>query len=594
MSRRLLLLFIGVLSGLRAEWSVPAGETSAPPTAARLAEIGGVVGTEGWGAVERAARDAALAAYAKDRTDAAEAWLLVAQWARFFGDNQRAVVQRWITAVNEARVGHANMPRDYSHVPDAPVSTLVRAEFGAWLLANRDFSRAFFELLSPLDYRLETVRILDELHAADPRRFARHAQLALAIALVADVPPPPGWPHGQVSLDLLPRRLPSPAAAFAYWSGADDRGQTLHRLARLSAAELKFVVDSAAPLAELDWARQSVKGPLARLPGTYDAVRYRLDRLDRNVLNWPEPSYALPVILEAGGICVDQAYFASHAGKALGVPTLMFRGAGLDGRHAWFGYLDEGQRWQLDVGRYADQRYVAGLAFDPQTWGNVSDHELAFLAEGFRRLPAYRQSQVHAAVAEEQLRLGRAADALRAARKAVNYERRNLRAWDVLGAALAGTGADARTREGALREAALAFQRYPDLNASFMRHVIAVLRERGETSAADHEERLLAQKFQAQRIDLSVRQAAEIVGRAMRTQPVAEQVQAYNRALEQYGPGARVEFFDKIVRPFVEHLAATGYRDDAKRAVDRARAVLEITPGRQLDRELAELAARVR
>ena len=35
-----------------------------------------------------------------------------------------------------------------------------------------------------------------------------------------------------------------------------------------------------------------------------------------NVGMWPDKSYSLPAILGAGGICVDQAYFATQAGKA--------------------------------------------------------------------------------------------------------------------------------------------------------------------------------------------------------------------------------------------------------------------------------------
>ena len=161
-------------------------------------------------------------------------------------------------------------------------------------------------------------------------------------------------------------------------------------------------------------------------------VRYRMDRVQTRTMNWPESTYPLWDILRDGGICVDQAYFATEAGKARGVPTLLFAGAGSEGRHAWFGFLDENRKWQLDAGRYAEQRFLTGLAYDPQTWQALSDHEIQFLAERFRALPSYRQSRVHAAFANELLRAGRKDEAAASARKAVNYERRNLAAQEIL------------------------------------------------------------------------------------------------------------------------------------------------------------------
>ncbi len=593
MGRGFLLVVVLGLLPARAAWPVSEAEAVVPPSAERLDGLITLASVQGWGPVESGAIEASLVAYGRNRTDAAEAWLLVARWARIFGANQREVVDRWISAVNDARLGHPNMATRY-HPPDEALSALISADLGAWLLANRDFSRTFFEQLSPVDYLPAVLDILDRLHGADPRRFSRQAQLALAIALVYDVPPPPHWPHGQVEAGVLPRRLPTPEAAFVFWSEAEERGQTLQRLSRLSAAELKFMVDTSAPLPELEWARRSVRVPLTQLAVTYDSVQYRHDRMDRNVMSWPASSYALPIILREGGICVDQAYFASHAGKARGVPTLLFRGAGLDGRHAWFGYLDTGDRWQMDAGRHAEQRYVAGLAFDPQTWGDVSDHELSFLAEGFRRLPTYRQSMIHTWFAGELLRLGRVAEARESARRAVNHEARNLLGWETLLTALDREGADVRTREGTLREAAQALQRYPDLNATFLRRVAASLRARGQISAADNEERMLARKFQGGRTDLSVQQAAEMVTRAMETQPLGEQMRIYNLGLEQYGRGAQMEFFDKVVEPFVNHLIDRGHPAEARRAVERARELMEVVPGRQLERELNELTGRIR
>lgn len=591
MGRRLIvyLALASVLAVARAEVSVPAAEAGDPPKPARLAALRAAAANDGWPAIETAARDAAFAAYARDRTEAAEAWLLVARWAQLFGEKQAVFVNRWIDALNAARLGHPNMQRRYD-VPDALLSACVSPELGAWLLENRAFSQAFFETLSPYDYQPGVLSILDALHAADASTFTAYAQLALAVAVVYDVPPPPGWPHAQVDARLLPRRLPPPATAFNFWVEADRKNRTLHKLTRLEASELKFVVDVSAPFPELVWAQQSLRLPLAQLAKAYDAVRYRTDRLQAGEMDWSEENYALPTILARGGICVDQAYFAAQGGKARGVPTLVFRGAGLDGRHAWFGYLDGQRRWQMDAGRHAEQRYVSGVAFDPQTWADISDHEIGFLSDGFRTLPPFQQARVHALVAAELLRVDRPAEAQRAARKAVNYERRYLAGWETLLAAQVRAGAELRDRETALREAAAAFQRYPDLNVRFLRQAIGLLRERGETSAADNEERLLARKFQARRSDLSVAQVAETLERAIATQPPAEQVRTYNRVLEQYGRGAGMEFFDKIVQPFVTRLTAQGRKAEARQALEKARSILQPETGRQLDQELSALA----
>lgn len=577
---------------LASSWKIPADEARELPSTTRLAEIPAAASAEGWSSVEAGAMEAAFAAMAENRTDAAEAWLLVGRWARLFGASQRTVVNRWIEAMNAANAAHPNMAKEYLP-PDGAMSSLVNPDLGAWLFANREFSRSFFEALSPLDYPPAVIGILDTLHRADSRRFERHALLALAIAIVYDVPPPPHWPHGQVDAARLPRRLPPAVEAFSYWAAADDRNQLLHRLSRLSVTELKFVVDSPAPFPEMDWARQSVRLPLTRLAETYDAVKYRHDRVQGNVVAWPGGRYTLPAILEDGGICVDQAYFAAQVGKARGVPTLVFRGVGLDGRHAWFGYLGPGERWQMDAGRHAEQRYVLGVAFDPQTWRDISDHEISFLAEGFRRLPSYRQSRLHLWFAQEFRRGARLDEAGAAARKAVNFERRNLRAWDLLLELQAAQGNDPRGREALLREAALAFQRYPDLNVSFLRRVAEALREQGNVSAAEQEERLIARKYQGERADLSVGQAAEALTRAMQSQSIAEQLRVYQFGLDQYGRGARMEYFDRVVKPFVEHLVRQGHAAEARQAIARARESLAIEPGRQLDRELAMLASSI-
>ena len=250
------------------------------------------------------------------------------------------------------------------------------------------------------------------------------------------------------------------------------------------------MVDAAAPVAELAWSQQAVPFGLDGFEGTYQMIHYRTDRTANvSVMVWSGRPYTLPAIYEEGGICIDQAYFASEAGKARGIPTLLFNGAGQDGHHAWFGFLDGQNHWRLDAGRYAEQRLVTGIAIDPQSWTIISDHELQFLSERFRALPSYKQSMVHEEFANDFLLSGHPELALKAARTAVNYERRNMAAWETLLAASAKKGADAAAQEGIMREAALAFTRYPDVFKAYKNRVCESLRARGETSLANFEER---------------------------------------------------------------------------------------------------------
>ncbi|MDO8542814.1 MAG: hypothetical protein Q7S40_20425 [Opitutaceae bacterium] len=581
------------LAGGVAPAQIPAAEALLPPTSQRAGAIVAAARRDGWPAQVPVLRAAAVDAYRQDKLGSAEAWYHACRWARVFGQTESEFFKPWTAAVNAARVGHANMPSRFELAP-LPLAGALKPELQTWLVGNAGFSAEFFGVLSPVDYLPKVLAILAELHRLDPARFKTYANLALAIAVVYDVPPPPVWPHGQVRPEALPRKLPAPADAFAWWIRQEQLGHAYHRISRLGADELKFVVDAAAPPAELEWAQQKFSQPLNQLPAAYSLIRYRQDRVTAGQGIWPGTSYKLSDILTAGGICADQAYFATQVGKSRGVPTLHFNGAGNDGRHAWFGFLDGSRKWQLDAGRYAEQRFVTGYARDPQTWAEITDHELQFLAERFRELPSYRSSRVHAAFAAEFLGAGDAAAAATAARKAVNFERRNQSAWETLIAATRQQGRDAKTIEALLREAALAFQRYPDLQAHYLNRVADSLRSRGQTSEAEAEIRGIALNNKAKRGDLSVQQAREIVVRAATTQPLAEQIKTYNSVVDTYGRGAGMAFFDQVVAPFVDHLMKSKQNGEALKAAERARRTLKIEPNSQLETEFARLLKAVR
>jgi hypothetical protein len=498
---------------------------------------------------------------------------------------QKAIVD-WVQAVEAAHVAHPNMAPSYEFRAGSLSAGLTR-ELQLALLGNPALSEEFFQLLLPVDNPSEVLAVLQKIHRQDAALFGSYPSLALAIAVVYDVPPSPVWPHGQVNATALPRKFPAPEQVFAYFARLDRTNGTLQKLGRLPAQELKFLVDLVTPFSELDWARKNVPPGLADLSQAYVMVKYRKDRITTNQYIWSGTGYTLPTILEQGGICVDQAYFASMVGKAKGIPTILFLGAGLDGRHAWFGYLDASQQWRLDCGRFAEQKYVVGQAVDPQTWGNINDHELLFITERFRALPTYKLSIMHAEFAADYLREGKTDQAKKAAREAVNRDRRNLAAWHILLETQAAISPEPRAREAILREAVLAFQKYPDLEIYFTNQLIEVLRSRGEVSLARVEEHQLGVKYQTQRVDLTIDEAANTIKRSLQQDDLATQIRVYNQTLDTLGRGASIDFYDKVVMLFVASLVERNQTGPALQALERARRTLRVVPDGMLDREIS-------
>jgi hypothetical protein len=593
--RSLTLFGLLLVASIRAQESgaIPADEIGRAPTPGRIAALVDRAATQGWGSVMPDLRAAAQRAY-ESQSGYVSAWYYLYRWSSLLGTPHAKAIQDWIKAVEQAQVAHQNMVGNYELKPGSLSAGLTR-DLQLALLGNAPLSEEFFQLLSPLDNPAQVLAILQKLHQQDRTLFAAYPSLALAIAVVYDVPPPPIWPHGQVSAAVLPRKLPPPEQAFTYFAKLDRANAMLHRPNRLPAEELKFLVDFVATFSDLDWARKSVPQGLSDLGKAYEMIKYHRDRVTANQYQWPLTSYTLPVILGQGGICVDQAYFAVTAGKAKGVPTITFLGAGLDGRHAWFGYLDANKKWQLDCGRYAEQKYVVGVAYDPQTWGRINDHELVFITERFRALPTYKLSVMHAEFASEYLREGKLVPAAKAAREAVNRDRRNLEGWKTLLAVQAAQSPeDLRGREAILREAALAFQKYPDLEISFARQLIDTMRRRGETSLAAFEEQRLGKKYLSSRADLSIEQSAATVARSMAQDDLATQIRVFNRVLDTDGRGAAIGFYDQVVVPFVLHLAAGGQMPAALQALERVKRTLRAEPGSRLEVEIAELTARLK
>src|SRR5580698_905257 len=193
--------------------AIPDGETLYPPTRERLEAIESQAASAGWSAQVLPLRAAAVGAYTHDRFVAADAWFHVYRWAGLFSEPENVFVQGWINAILANHLNYEGVAGQYN--PTARLIGLnVSPELQDWLLSDEGFSEEFFSNVKAVDHIPNALTILNTLYRRDPAKFARYPSLALAIALVYDVPPPPWWPHFQVSPEALPRKLSKPEDTF--------------------------------------------------------------------------------------------------------------------------------------------------------------------------------------------------------------------------------------------------------------------------------------------------------------------------------------------------------------------------------------------
>ena len=371
-----------------------------------------------------------------------------------------------------------------------------------WLLNDRALTEDFFAILSPQDKVPQALTILEDLHKSDAARFPAYDRLAIAMAIVWDVPPPAS-PHHQVDPIKIPPDTSTTPERFRFWVDCNEKKVCDFDLTKLEVEQLKFIVDASQPLDELRWAQAAVRYSLSNFDQAFSSIRYDEPRLDQGVFSWPHPTYTLKEIRKLGGICVDQAYFASVAGKANGIPTLFFTGEGRRGGHAWFGYMKSPDRWNVDCGRYQYDKYATGTATDPQTNKPISDHEIAFMAELFHNSPEYRASMAHLRQASLFDSGGDATRALAAIEAAIKISPLNVDAWEFKTSLLEKDATAVDACKAHLNTMANQFVRYPDIKAACLQKVATLSREGGDSKAADQVEDRIIRENRGKRHDLS-------------------------------------------------------------------------------------------
>ena len=285
---------------------------------------------------------------------------------------------------------------------------------------------------------------------------------------------------------------------------------------------------------------------------------------------------------------MDQAYFTITVAKALGVPVVLVGDEGRDGRHAWVGYLEKPGQWNFDTGRYLESMFVTCYTYNPQTWEHLTDHELEFIQAGFQTTAAARVARVHSLFADRFVQLGKHTAAMDVAKAAITYEPRNVGTWDTLIVASQANDETPQMIERYCRKAAETFHRYPDMQASFIRRLIAHLKSRGQTSEAANIRKDLIRKHRTARPDLALAEAAEELEFAMRQEPLAEQLRLYKSHVSRFRKAGMITGY-KIVRPFISYLIRKGQKEQATAMMKYARSHLKLGEEEALERLLQRL-----
>lgn len=178
--------------------------------------------------------------------------------------------------------------------------------------------------------------------SAMPR--SRYSSLALACAMLNPrIASSPSKLRASSSTNISTTPL-TLEQVFEYFMEMDEARELLTDISKLSSSELLFVVDVRLPRSEMDWARKKVRLTRKGWGGAYSMIRYRMDRaaLGKD----PYTNYTFQEILDEGGICMDQAYFAVNTAKCNGIPSAYVTGDGNRGPHAWVNLLTTDETWQ--------------------------------------------------------------------------------------------------------------------------------------------------------------------------------------------------------------------------------------------------------
>jgi hypothetical protein len=410
-------------------------------------------------------------------------------------------------------------------------------------------SHLFVEKLDPLDVKKEALENLLRLSEANSGDLHEYAALGVAYSLVFDQPFPEDWPHRQVSRDAVPIGDLDIVQRFHFYVQSNRDKKLDLDLTQLSFENLKYLVDSETKLSEFVYAQENQNRiSYSHFADAFFAIQYDNNRIGNAaaVYDWPYPSYKLADIEKNGGICIDQAYYAETLGKGRGIPTIRFTGYGMDGAHAWFGYLSSSGKWELDCGRYEEQDFPKGFAVDPQTWRPIDDSVLENLFKNGAKNPNYQPAMTALAWAHLHENDASYAHILDDARSIMPEWSGTWR----LQARLVEKSGDLDKIKAFYQDWIAQFGNYPEMKVEGQKRLYLALKAADDPDADDLLKDIIIQN-RSEGFDLGIGVGADEMNEKLKTEDWDGARLVYERTIRDFGREGGLTLYSKIVYPYV-------------------------------------------
>jgi hypothetical protein len=131
----------------------------------------------------------------------------------------------------------------------------------------------------------------------------------------------------------------------------------------------------------------------------YSDVQYDYSKLKERWGKLAGKPYTLANVLQYGGVCRDQAFFARAVCRSAGMPAYMATGKGntSGSGHAWVGWIvKDNQGYHLEShGRYSGDKFFTAEIVDPSSGQSIYDYLVGIEAKGLSNEKGYDEADVY-------------------------------------------------------------------------------------------------------------------------------------------------------------------------------------------------------